>query len=203
MPSLYDVKARGSRDRSKFDSISVPVQTALKPPKKLSADELALQAAQSEEARYQELYRPLNQELLRDVDSTRIVDAAKEQATLTAARREGQNTRNLARYGVSADPLAQKELQRVGTLNNAKFYDDAVNQARVDQYERNQTLRGELINIGRGMARSGQNGLADAANNQVARDNANASAKAQNAAARDQFYGQVAGTALMAAMVFM
>lgn len=164
---------------------------------KQSADQIAADVAQQEEERYQELYRPLNQELMQEVDSTELIDDAKGIAAQASSDQEARRKRNLARYGVSLDQLGQQEVARANKSNTALTLDTAVNQAADAQDQLNTNLQNELINIGRGISQSGQQGLTLAANLETQRNNYNSQLEAQQDAAASSLFGGVGSMMLL------
>tara|TARA_Y100001938_G_scaffold145613_1_gene222645 strand:+ start:1003 stop:1494 length:492 start_codon:yes stop_codon:yes gene_type:complete len=162
-----------------------------------------LDAAKAEEARYQGLYRPLNQELFAELNNSDYLNSVQAELddpnrpVETSARRK----RELSRYGVGDTALDKQRFDEGISLERAVNYTGMMDTARQNDFLRKEILSKELVNIGRGIATSGQNGLDQAAAKSVARENANATAKAQNDAARTQMIGQAAGTALMFALM--
>lgn len=150
-----------------------------------------------QEREYQEVYRPINRELIASTDSTAIVDAAKRHAGLGfGAMGEARTQRHLSRYGLEATPLAAQEATYTNNNAGRLNYIDSVNNAYLQQYERNTGVRDEMINVGRGVADSAQQNLTSAAASQTAVKNQNAAIAAQNSAARTQTLGAVAALAL-------
>lgn len=157
---------------------------------------------EQQEREYQNVYRPINRELIASVDSNELVNAAKKNAGVGfGATGQARTQRQLSRYGLDVSNLAAQEaayaFNNAGRLN----YIDSVNNAYIDQYERNTGLRDQMINVGRGLATSAQNNLSAAAQSQTAVENQNRAIEAQNAAARDQTIGAVVGTVLAAFMM--
>lgn len=161
------------------------------------ADMLASIKAEQREF-YESAYQPLLGRMVEDVNSTAIVDAAKEATSeYSADRAAARGARRRARLGVTgtAGEAALAEYQ--AQLGQATLADASVNQARVKQKERNDALRTDLINISRGIQSSAIDSAANAASSEGARNAANANADAQNKAARNQTYGTLAAMALM------
>lgn len=167
-----------------------------------SADKTLAANARAEDERYQELYRPVNQALMDELDENRLLTAAQDSVddtygtgytdtkTLARAKREA------GRQGVTIDATSWKRVEREAELGNAEDITYSLSQARTDQRTYNDNLRQELINIGRGVATSGTNMLKDAANMETNRNITNANAAAQQKAARTQFIGTGLGLAL-------
>jgi len=156
-------------------------------------------------ALYNQLYRPLNRELMGEIDSRAMIEAAKDQIETGTTPEETQqrSQRMASRFGIGGNTLDLRRSKVSSELTQALDNDDLVNNARVSQYERNKGLREELAAIGRGIATSSTDSLNTAADLSNARQNNNAAIKAQNSAQRTQTAASVASMALMAAAIFM
>lgn len=151
---------------------------------------------------YDEAYRPLAREMIADVNSTAIVDAAKAGVDGYSAERTAQRgARQRARLGVTGTPSEQALSEYQASLGATTTADGAINQARVQQKERNDALRSDLLNISRGIQTSAINSATNAASTEANRNAANENASAQNKAARNQAMGTMASMALMAVML--
>jgi len=155
----------------------------------------------SEEKHYQDTFRPLNQMLVGEVNSTRLIDTAKATAGRKFDAGLRRNERQRSRFGFNDTRLDQQKSTDVATGERGLGYDSLVNGARVDQYERNVGLRDELINLSRGIAQNATGDISTAADLQTQRDNNNAQIKSQGKAAKSQMFGQVGGMLLTAAML--
>lgn len=154
------------------------------------ADHKAAWITELEGLRYEENYRPLNQKLMGELDTSPLLDAAN--AETKALRENGFNDpsqlarlkRQAGRRGLgltTGQVAASQRLNRFGnSLNVAKTLDDA----RLAEQDRKDNLRGEMINLGRGIATGGTSALLDAAKNETARNNTNKQLDAQNDAAK-------------------
>ena len=145
-----------------------------------------------EEAYYNDVFRPLNRELIASVDSTEIIDTAKATANKNTLASIERGKRQRTRRGITATKLDQSRNKYSETLEQGVNYDQQVNSARVKQYERNTSLREGLINKSRNIAAQATDGLSQASNMQTQRENNNRAASAQNSAARNQMIGSVA-----------
>lgn len=154
--------------------------------------------AKSEQQNYNDTYRPLNESMVADVNSTKLVDIAKTKTAPAYAAAEARTQRNGLRYGGGATALDKAVQVEDSNISRTTTADHAVNTARFDQYERNTGLRNELINTSRGISSQATDGLGIAAQLQSSRQNANDQAKAQNSAGKTQLLGSLAGMALMA-----
>lgn len=148
---------------------------------------------------YEEAYRPLGREMVADVNSTAIVDAAKAGTSSYSAERTAQRgARQRARLGITGTPSEQAMSEYQASLGATTTADGAINQARVQQKERNDALRTDLLNISRGIQTSAINSATNAATTEANRNATNANAAAQNKTARNAATGTLASLALMA-----
>lgn len=162
-----------------------------------TADDNFLAAAKGEEARYQEIYRPLNQELMARIGDNSIVDSTKKSLDLAlGGNLQSRRNRNLGRYGVTQTKAQEVQNKTLDSLNNALTRTSTLADAQVKQYERDTMLRNELINLGRGISQSGMEGLNTAANNEAQRDAYNGQVKTQQSAQKMQFAGMGIGAAI-------
>jgi hypothetical protein len=164
-------------------------------------DKTLEQIAERDNYRYQQDYVPVEDKLIASLNDTSIIESAKERAGLGFESAQGRAKRDQRRYGVRTGAIDARE-QNVGFLaSKARSSADIVNNARLDQFDRNRTLRNELINIGRGVAADANAGFANSAAMKTQRDNTNATIDANARAQRISTVGSLASTALMAAMV--
>ena len=157
--------------------------------------------AKAEKLYYDNVFRPHNKKLIADVDSTELVDTAKNNADRRYDESQARSKRQRERLGVAETALDRTRNEYDSALAKGLNFDTLVNNSRVDQYERNVGLRNELVNTSRGIAKEATDGLSTAATLQTQRENNNESIKAQNKAARNQTAGQLAGMAMMAVMM--
>lgn len=164
------------------------------------ADKVATETARAEEQRYQEMYRPLNQELIQSLNTEYKgpgIDFAK-QAKLNEARRQ----RQMSRYGMRQSAEDQVETKRLTALNNAAEKQFAIDNAYRSEFDRRENVRAEMMNLGRGIATSSQAGLDTAAANATNRANANEANKAAADQAKSQAQtSMLASAAMIAAMI--
>ena len=106
------------------------------------------------------------------------------------------------RLGINLNSLEQKEQGHRQAGAKALNYDDIVNQSRMHQYERNNTVRNNMIGVGRGIGSSAYQQLSSAANLQSQREAANERASAQADASNTQMMAGVASAAIMAFALF-
>ncbi|WP_067586398.1 hypothetical protein [Endozoicomonas ascidiicola] len=140
--------------------------------------------ANLDQAYYDQTYRPLNREIIGSINSTELVDAAKNNANASFEQGEQRSDRMLERYGMNLNSLEQAEDTRRSASSKSLNYDNVVNGSRMAQYDRNVGLRNEMISIGRGIDNSAHNQLQNAAGLQTQRENANRQIEAQNKSAK-------------------
>lgn len=167
-----------------------------------SADKTAAHVAREEDRRYQDIYRPLNQELMEDLGQNKLIDAAQAEVAklgpgFTDAKQKARLKRQAGRQGMTLSADAMRKIDDANQFNNAESAVFTLDKARINQRDYDDNLRSELINLGRGISRSGTNMLNEAANSEAARENANSQAKAANDAAKMQLAGTGLGLAAM------
>ena len=147
---------------------------------------------------YTQQYRPVAQGLIADTKSTAIVDAATKEASVDNtssinARRDRQKTRLGVTTGGAGAVLGDYNTK----LNRTLQADGSINEARLQQDERNTALTNDLVGISRGIASDAMNGMTSASGNEAGRNSTNANIKAQNKAAQTQMAGSAAAMLLM------
>lgn len=168
----------------------------------LNPDKTLAELARRDNARYQQDYVPVEDGAIATLQDTRGVEDARDATKLGFSRVKDSIQRDLARYGIRASAIESKEAAQGFRFNRTKTIADNVNNARLDQFDRNRGFRNELINIGRGVASDAQGNLSEAAGMKTSRDNNNAAASSANKAQRINTIGNIASSALFAAMVF-
>lgn len=150
---------------------------------------------------YDAVYRPVAQQFITGVNSTALIDSAKESAGVDrVAANTARGARQVARLGVTATPAQSLNADYAARLGATVTNDGNINKARADQQTRNDAVRTEVINIGRGIAKDSTNSAISAAASETSRNNTNSSIDAQNTAARNQTFGTLAGMAIMMMM---
>lgn len=144
-------------------------------------------------------YRGFEDTLINQAQNdTSLIDQARQDSVGASLLTQGIAQRNQARYGAALTPAQlqqqQVRLQRANTLGTLQ----SVNDARLNQREANTALLSDLINIGQGLNRSSQQGLASAASNASARAEAYNTAKAQQKQSTYQTIGSLGAMAIMA-----
>ncbi len=160
------------------------------------------QVYSAQKAEYDKVYRPINQEMIASADSTEMVDSAKANANSGFDGAKARESRMAGRYGISYNPIQQKEINHRNSAAKSLNYDDVVNRSRLSQYDRNTQVMNDMISVGRGIDNSANQQLIQAANLQTQRENNNANISAQNDAAQTQMMGSLASAGIMA-LAFM
>jgi len=159
----------------------------------------AVYEAQKKE--YDEMYRPVNREMIASINSTEMVDTAKANANTDFDAMQGQSQRMASRFGLSYNPAEQAELANRTAGARALNYTNVVNNAQTNQYERNMAMQDQMINVGRGIAQSGVSNMNTAANAKNQRDMTNDSIDAQNKAAKYNSISQMVQLGAMIALM--
>lgn len=129
---------------------------------------------------------------------TSLIDQAREDVGNAQALTAGIQQRNIDRYGGQLTAAQQREMGRALQRGNTLGGIQAMNDARIDQKELNQSMLSDLINIGQGVNRSSQSQLGQSAANATARKNAYQQAKAASKASTYQAVGSLATAAILA-----
>lgn len=159
------------------------------------------QVSAAQKAEYDSIYRPINREMIRSVDSTGMVDSAKANANSGFDDAKARESRMAERYGINYTQIQQDEINRRNNAARSLNYDDTVNRSRLAQYDRNTKVRDDMIAVGRGIDSSANQQLTQAANLQTRRENNNRQIAAQNSASRTQMMGGMAAGIM--ALAFM
>ena len=166
-----------------------PAQVAEGP----SASDTLASISRDELKNYLDTYGKTEEELLADTNSTAIIDGAKESQALGQQVSAGMQQRTLGRYGASMTPAQQAAQQRMGSLGNAASYTGAVNNAAVDQRDRNFGLKSALMGMGKEQLSVAMGGLGSAAGMEASREAEYQRAKASAHASNMNMLGQVIG----------
>lgn len=149
-----------------------------------------------EQQRFTQLYRPLQQDLISSLNDRSIVDGARATAAGAGEAGEARTLRNLRRYGLQQSPVEAQQAQRMAQIGQSLDFDSTINDARIEQKERNDGLRRQLIDVGRGVSDTANSGLGQAAGLQAQRDANNAANKAAGKAQTTQMLASAAMIAL-------
>ena len=156
----------------------------------------------AQQAEYDQIYRPINNQMIESVNSTAMVDSAKTNANSGFDNAKAREGRMAERYGINYTQLQQNEINHRNNAARSLNYDDTVNQSRLAQYERNMGVMNEMVAVGRGIDSSATQQLTQAANLQTQRENNNRQIAAQNSAAGMQMAGSLASAGILA-LAFM
>lgn len=129
---------------------------------------------------------------------TSLIDQAREDTANASALTAGIQQRNIERYGGELTAVQQQQMNKALQRGNTLGGIQALNDARIDQKELNQSMLSDLINIGQGVNRSSQSQLGTSAANATARKNAYQQAKAASKASTYQAVGSLATAAILA-----
>lgn len=151
--------------------------------------------------RYQQLYTPVENRLIGSIgqDMTRPAMRDARQADTLANQ---MTDRMKSRMGLTDLPGApvQANRQRQRQLAQSEAY----NNASLSQVDRNQNIRGSLVDVGQGIVNQATGGLTDASGMQAGREAAYSNAKAQHDQAKTAQRNSTIGTvASMGAMALM
>ena len=145
---------------------------------------------------FETTYLLQERDLVNSLDDVSLVNEAKNTANETFDNFSTITGRNLRRYGLTPNAAEQQSLDRNRNLARALNFDSTVNNARLDQEERNTTLRNNLINIGRGIETNAAETLSNAADRENDRRNAYETAKTNASAARKSTAASIGALAL-------
>jgi len=146
---------------------------------------------------YNQVYVPVEDQVISELSENNITAGAKAKAEAGFDSTQARNQRGLSRYGIELSQLQQREFARQASLSRSLTVDAAVNDAELAQRERDDNLRNELINIGRGVAQEAQSSFSDASALQTQREANNAAGKASQKAAGAQMIGTAASAAIL------
>lgn len=158
------------------------------------------QIIERDEARYQQDYVPVEDRAIASLDDMSIIeDAGRRVADKSGLERAmGRVSRDSGRYGFRVTNSQQQDAMASLQIDRAASDADTMNDARLNQFDRNRGFRNELINIGRGVSGQAQEGLTAASQMQQARDSRNAAASAQAKASRTSMLGSLGALAILA-----
>jgi len=144
-------------------------------------------------------YRGFENQLIEARNDTSLVDRAPGEIAKQNEIAAGIQRRNLSRYGGAGLSIAQRQaqeanLQRQGQLGLA----GGLNTARIAQRDLNKRTLTDLINIGQGVNRTANQGLATASQNSAQKAAAYKNAKAAHSSQMMGMGAQIGSLALMA-----
>ena len=178
---------------SKFDHAEGPSGGQSRGTDGPSAGDTLASISRDELKNYLAKYGKTEEELLADTNSTAIIDGAKESQALGQQVSAGMQQRTLGRYGASMTPAQQAAQQRMSSLGNAASYSGAVNNAAVDQRDRNFGLTASLMGMGKEQLNVAMGGLGSAAGMEADRESAYQRDKAAAHASNMQMLGTIIG----------
>jgi len=158
-----------------------------------SASDTLASISRDELKNYLDTYGKTEEELLADTNSTALIDGAKESQALGQQVSAGMQQRTLGRYGASMTPAQQAAQQRMGSLGNAASYTGAVNNAAVDQRDRNFGLKSALMGMGKEQLSVAMGGLGSAAGMEASREAEYQRAKASAHTSNMNMLGTIIG----------
>jgi hypothetical protein len=158
-----------------------------------SAGDTLANISRDELKNYIDKYGDMEKNMLGDTDSTAMIGKAKESQVLGQQVSQGMQQRTMGRYGASMSPAQQAAQQRMSSLGNASSFSGAVNNAAVDQRDRNFGLKSQLMGIGKEQLSVAMSGLGNAAGMEASREAEYQRAKAAAHASNMQMMGQIIG----------
>ena len=133
------------------------------------------------------------EELIGKLDDTSIIDEAPEDARKQAEIAKGIQSRNIERYGTELTGAQRKEMGRASQRGTQLDVAGGTNNARIAQFEQNQRMRSNLMNIASGVYGNALSGMGNASANAASRRQAYNQAKAQHRASNIGAAGQIGG----------
>jgi hypothetical protein len=161
-------------------------------------EQLQSQLLDRKDAIYRQTYAPRERALIGTLNDNSLIDEARQNTNQTFDRNSEAGARNLRRYGMSVTPEQRAQLDKNTQSERTLNYDASLNDARLEQNERNTSLRNAMINVGRGIESDGATSLSEAAQRQASRDSSYKVAKAQASAQQTQMMVGLGSAALMA-----
>lgn len=179
---------------AKTGNYSVSSLPAVNDPEKVYAD-----ISRKDFESYLKDYRGFENQLIEARNDTSLVDRAPEEIAKQNEIAAGIQRRNLSRYSGAGLSIAQRQaqeanLQRQGQLGLA----GGLNTARIAQRDLNKRTLVDLINIGQGVNRTANQGLATASQNSAQKAAAYKNAKAAHSSQMMGMGAQIGSLALMA-----
>ncbi len=161
-----------------------------------SASDTLASISRDELKNYLEKYGKTEEELLADTNSTALIDGARESQVLGQQVSKGMQQRTMSRYGANMTPAQQAAQQRMSSLGNASSYAGAVNNATIDQRDRNFGLKASLMGMGKEQLSVAMDGLGNAAGMEASREAAYQRDKAAAHASNMSMIGSIIGFGL-------
>ncbi len=158
------------------------------------------QVVRRDQARFDFFNRPVQQDVIGSLNDSTIVDDARREANDGFVKANSRSLRQQRRFGLQRSAVQQREFNRASGRERSLNQNATVNEARIEQKERNDGLRRELINIGRGVASDATDNLGESAALQSQREANNRNAKAAKKAQNTQTAAAV-GSAVLTAIL--
>jgi hypothetical protein len=153
-----------------------------------------LQALQhAEEQEYQNVYRPIKQDLVTATKSTALIDEAKDESQVGLAQSTARAKRAMGRFGMAPDALQKQQQDYALNSIGASHLADTVNRSFVNQYDRNTGLRDTMINVGQASRQSALNKTQHAGQIENAVETQNRINAAERSAAMTRTIGSAMG----------
>ena len=146
------------------------------------------------------LYGPLEDQMIASLGDGKIVQTARDAAQSAMGGAGKRANRMASRYG-GLTAFQQSEVDRKAKMGDASATAGLINNARIDQNQRDTEVRQGLVNYFRGVQGNAMGGLGEAANSQVSRQNAVSQAQSARRANTIGTVGSLAATALMLAFI--
>ncbi|AEA99047.1 hypothetical protein [Alteromonas mediterranea] len=145
-----------------------------------SAAETSLaQANRQMSQNYSKNYSPFIDQMIGEINSTELIDTAKEDAASLLAKTTKNQNLDLSRGVTALTPAQQKLMQRTNAVNASAQGDANVNNARVDQETSNFENLSNLMSIAVNNQQSAVQGLADGTGMASSREQAYLNGQAQ------------------------
>jgi hypothetical protein len=158
--------------------------------------QLLAQLSEREQQRYNTDYAPVEDRAIASLNDTSMIRDARANADAGFRMAPARMQREMGRYGMQQSAVDRQESDMGFSMGRSLTKANNVNNARLDQFDRNKGMRSELINFGRGVAGDVYSGLGDATALKESRDAANRQASANNKAQRWQIAGGLGAAAI-------
>lgn len=163
-------------------------------------DQQAAKVLRAQWDRYQRLYTPVEDQLAGSIgeDMTRPAVTAAREADTRANQATDRMQGRMGLADLPGAPVAANR-QRQRQLGQSEAFNDA----SLAQVDRNQAIRGSLVDVGQGLVNQATGGLTDAAGMAGQRESAYRNAQAQYDQAKTTQRNQAIGTAASIGMMAM
>lgn len=148
----------------------------------MSSDSTLANITREQWQHYVDTYGGVEERMANDVNSTEMIRDARSISATQNRLGQALQARSISRRGLNMTPAQRQAMEKNQSYAAALSSADAVNNARVNQRERNISLGNEMAMIGRKVNSDSYNGLGTAASLEASRNSANAQAKASSKA---------------------